>query len=73
MSGDTPFMITVAYLGPEDVRELVRAAMTEALAKEREMRKLELLASLKRAPAPPMSFAMRAALAWDVLTGRGAS
>jgi hypothetical protein len=53
----------------QDMRDLVRASVTEALAKDREMRKLEFLSSLKAAPAPVLPLVDRVGLAWRVLRG----
>ncbi|MGL5005265.1 MAG: hypothetical protein ACRDAM_20165 [Casimicrobium sp.] len=64
-------VFTIAHLAPDDLRELIRAELAAGLAKDREMRKLELMAALKREPEPRMSLPMRAALAWDVLCGKG--
>ncbi|MGL4233798.1 MAG: hypothetical protein ACRCWJ_20690 [Casimicrobium sp.] len=71
--GAQRIVFIVAHLAPDDLRELIRAELAAGLAKDREMRKLELLASLKREPEtePRMSLPMRAALAWDVLCGKG--
>lgn len=64
-----PHIVLIARLSPEDMRDLVRASLTEALAKDREMRKLELLSSLKAEPVPTLPWSERAALAWRVLRG----
>lgn len=69
-SGSIPRVVfTIAHLAPDDLRELIRAELVAGLAKDREMRKLELMASLRADRAPKLSFAARLALAWRVLSG----